>query len=153
MTKEDLKQVLRIHAIDTNGSTGDGPGVRVLVFVQGCVRHCPGCHNRTTWAVDGGKKMTVAEIVKRLTASACRRVTISGGEPLLQPDGVAALLRVLKAKGFTDLCLYTGFSEDEVSSAIRENLTYLKTGAFRQEEKTSLKPFVGSVNQIFRRVA
>jgi len=153
MKNEDLNQALRIHAIDTNGSTGDGPGVRALVFVQGCTRHCLGCHNKATWAMDGGKKMTIEEIVKRLASSSCCRVTISGGEPLLQPDGVATLLRELKANGFTDLCLYTGFAEDEVPFDICENLTYLKTGEYRQEEKTSLKPFVGSANQTFRRVA
>ena len=144
---------LRVHSLDLNGSVSDGPGVRAVVFLQGCDRHCKGCHNPTTWALDGGENMTVGEIVERLVLSPYRRVTISGGEPLLQPAGVAALLRALKAKGFSDLCLYTGFSDDEVPFGIRKYLTYLKTGEFRQEEKTSLKPFVGSANQMFRRVA
>ena len=61
-------------------------------------------------------------------------------------------IRMLKEAGF-DICLYTGFSDGEVPLGIRKYLTYLKTGEFRLEEKTTLKPFVGSTNQIFRRVA
>ena len=149
--KED-KTMLRVHALDLNGSASDGPGIRALLFLQGCDRHCECCHNKATWAMNGGTKMTVGEIVERLASSPFRRVTISGGEPLLQPKGLVALLRMLKEAGF-DICLYTGFSDGEVPLGIRKYLTYLKTGEFRLEEKTTLKPFVGSTNQIFRRVA
>ena len=149
--KED-KTTLRVHALDLNGSASDGPGIRAVVFLQGCDRHCKGCHNKATWALNGGTKMTAVEIVERLASSPYRRVTISGGEPLLQPKGVVALLRMLKEAGF-DICLYTGFSDGEVPLVIRKYLTYLKTGEFRLEEKTTLKPFVGSANQDFRHVA
>lgn len=155
MNTSDGNVTLRVHAIDVSGSTSDGPGVRALVFLQGCVRHCPGCHNRATWALDGGKAMKVDEVVAIICASHINRVTISGGEPLLQPKGVMALVREFKAKGVDDICLYTGFSAGEVPNYILESLKgqWLKTGEFRLSEKTTTQPFVGSRNQDFRRVA
>ena len=149
--KEDT--TLRVHALDLNGSASDGPGIRAVVFLQGCDRHCKGCHNKATWALDGGKAMPVDEVVDRVVASHIDRVTISGGEPLLQARSVVALIRKLKAKGIDDLCLYTGYSASDVPHDISTGLRYLKTGEFRLEEKTTVKPYVGSRNQDFRRVA
>ncbi len=149
--KEDIS--LRVHALDLKGSASDGPGIRAVVFLQGCDRHCKGCHNKETWALDGGKLMSVDEVVDRLIASHIDRVTISGGEPLLQPQGVMSLIRKLKAKGIDDICIYTGLAECDVPRDIQANLRYLKTGEFRLEEKTTVKPYVGSRNQEFRRVA
>jgi anaerobic ribonucleoside-triphosphate reductase activating protein len=152
-TEQKEETTLRVHALDLNGSASDGPGIRAVVFLQGCDRHCKGCHNPTTWALDGGKAMPVDEVVDRVVASHIDRVTISGGEPLLQARGVLALIRKLKAKGIDDLCLYTGYSAHDVPHDISTGLRYLKTGEFRLEEKTTVKPYVGSRNQDFRRVA
>ena len=149
--KEDIS--LRVHALDLKGSASDGPGIRAVVFLQGCDRHCKGCHNKATWALDGGKLMSVDEVVDRVIASHIDRVTISGGEPLLQARGVLALIRKLKAKGVDDVCLYTAHSKCDVPRDIQANLRYLKTGEFRLEEQTTVKPYVGSRNQEFRRVA
>lgn len=149
------KTTLRVNELNLAGSVADGPGIRAVVFLQGCNRHCPGCHNKATWALNGGNTITVDEVVERIIASHIDRVTISGGEPLLQVNGVVSLVRQLKAKGIDDIALYTGFQEKDVPQAILECIrgSWLKTGEFRIGEKTTTKPFVGSLNQVFRRVA
>ncbi|MBQ6830350.1 MAG: pyruvate formate lyase-activating protein [Clostridia bacterium] len=79
----------RVHSLQSMG-TLDGPGVRFVVFLQGCPLRCHCCHNPDTWAIDGGTPYTAEELTKR--ALRFREyfgdeggVTVSGGEPLLQP--------------------------------------------------------------------
>ena len=55
----------RIHSIETCG-TVDGPGIRFVVFMQGCILKCKYCHNRDTWEFDSGNKMTVSDLVKTI---------------------------------------------------------------------------------------
>ncbi|MBR1975196.1 MAG: pyruvate formate lyase-activating protein [Clostridia bacterium] len=92
----------RIHSFESFG-TVDGPGIRFVVFLQGCPLRCQYCHNPDTWEA-GGKEYTVEEVV----AQALRYknyfgdkggVTVTGGEPLVQIDFVTELFKALKAKG------------------------------------------------------
>ena len=91
----------RIHSFESFG-TLDGPGVRYIVFMQGCALRCCYCHNPDTWQVDGGAVYSVEEVMKKILS--CRSyikrggVTFSGGEPLLQPDFLAALLDSCRAE-------------------------------------------------------
>ena len=85
----------RIHSIESFGSA-DGPGVRFLVFLQGCPMRCRYCHNPDTWRCDGGTLMDAEEILDR--AERYRNywgpdggITVSGGEALLQPEFTAEL--------------------------------------------------------------
>ncbi|MBR2632197.1 MAG: 4Fe-4S cluster-binding domain-containing protein, partial [Lentisphaeria bacterium] len=77
----------RIHSFESFG-TLDGPGVRYIVFLQGCALRCSYCHNPDTWDVKGGQEFTVSEVMQKIIS--CRSyiksggVTLSGGEPLLQ---------------------------------------------------------------------
>lgn len=150
MKDQDVK--IQINTIDVKGSVADGPGTRSVVYFQGCNRHCRGCHNLQTWDPRGGKEMTVGDVMQCLLSTHIHRVTLSGGEPLQQPTALRALLRCMKASGF-DIALYTGGSKDEVPLDIVKSVKYLKTGAFDASQKTSLKPFVGSSNQMFEAVA
>jgi len=145
-------ETIQIHAIDVRGSVANGPGVRATVFMQGCDKKCPGCHNPETWSADGGERMKISDVVNRLKTSPFRRVTISGGEPLRQPEALTELLRELKSAGF-ETALYTGRQKSEVPCNVRKYLNYLKTGEFVMAKKTSVKPYVGSTNQEFDRVA
>ena len=84
----------RIHSIQTLG-TLDGPGVRFVVFLQGCHLRCGYCHNPDTRACDGGRTESAAELAEKATRYRTYfgkegGVTLSGGEPLLQPDFVRA---------------------------------------------------------------
>ncbi len=93
----------RIHSIQTLG-TVDGPGVRFLVFVQGCPLRCAYCHNPDTWDARGGKEMDATEIAKKATRYRAYfgkegGITVSGGEPLLQAEFVRELFALCKKAG------------------------------------------------------
>lgn len=85
----------RIHSIESFGSV-DGPGIRYVLFTQGCPLKCLYCHNPDTWAFEGGKIITAGEVVDDILTYrnfiANGGVTISGGEPLLQQEFCAAIL-------------------------------------------------------------
>ena len=91
-----------IHSIETCG-TVDGPGIRFVIFMQGCPLRCQYCHNPDTWQTNTNKLMTVDEImqkydgVKEFVQSG--GITVTGGEPLLQIDFVTELFKVAKNHG------------------------------------------------------
>ncbi len=92
----------RIHSFESFG-TVDGPGIRFVVFLQGCPLRCQYCHNPDTWGA-GGEEYTAEDVVNR--AWKYRNyfgekggVTVTGGEPLLQIDFVIELFTLLKEKG------------------------------------------------------
>ena len=92
----------RIHSFESFG-TVDGPGIRFVVFLQGCPLRCQYCHNPDTWEA-GGTEYSVEEVVNRVVRyrnyfGETGGVTVTGGEPLLQIDFVTELFTALKAKG------------------------------------------------------
>ena len=92
----------RIHSFESFG-TVDGPGIRYVVFLQGCPLRCQYCHNPDTWA-PGGKEYTAEEVVRQALRyknyfGEKGGVTVTGGEPLLQIDFVTELFTLLKEKG------------------------------------------------------
>ena len=90
-----------IHSIETCG-TVDGPGIRFVIFMQGCPLRCQYCHNPDTWNTNLNKEMTVEELmqkydgVKEFVQSG--GITVTGGEPLLQIDFITELFKVAKSK-------------------------------------------------------
>ena len=133
-------------------SASDGPGIRSVLFLQGCSRYCLGCHNNSLQDSAGGYYMSCSKIIDGLR-SRCRnkKLTISGGEPLEQFDALRFLLDALGKDGF-NLCLYTGFEIEQVPSELMAHLHYLKTGPFLKNAQYPSKPFVGSNNQNFYQV-
>ncbi len=130
-------------------STADGPGVRSVLFFQGCSRGCPSCHNQNISRKEGGIKVSVSNIVSYIKKHCKnRKLTISGGEPLEQLSGLLELLQELKSDEF-DLCLYTGFEKADIPQSVINNLHYLKTGRFIKDKIYPMKPFCGSNNQEF----
>lgn len=95
----------RIHSVETFG-TVDGPGIRFVVFMQGCSLKCKYCHNRDTWNINSGTETSVAELINQIKRyksyidSSDGGVTISGGEPLLQLDFLIELFKKLKKLKF-----------------------------------------------------
>ena len=90
-----------IHSIESCG-TVDGPGIRFVVFVQGCPMRCKYCHNPDSWSTETNQQMSVSEIlekydgVKEFVKSG--GLTVTGGEPLMQIDFVTELFKAAKAK-------------------------------------------------------
>ncbi|WP_036828323.1 pyruvate formate lyase 1-activating protein, partial [Photobacterium sanctipauli] len=101
----------RIHSFESCG-TVDGPGIRFIVFMQGCLMRCQYCHNRDTWDLHDGKEITVDELIKEATAyrhfmnASGGGVTASGGEAMLQPEFVRDFFRAAQAQGI-HTCLDT----------------------------------------------
>ncbi len=94
-----------IHSTESFGSV-DGPGVRFIVFMQGCNMRCKYCHNPDTWDKNGGREVTADEVIK--TALRYRTywgkkggITISGGEPLLQLDFLIELCKKCREQGIS----------------------------------------------------
>ena len=80
---------LNLNSIDYSGSIVDDPGIRTVVFVQGCERRCEDCHNPSTWDKNAGKQIEIKQIVKEIKDQCMnRKITISGGDPLLQYQAV-----------------------------------------------------------------
>lgn len=112
----------RIHSIESMGLV-DGPGIRTVVFFQGCALRCRYCHNPDTWAENEGKEYTPEELVKKIARfkpyfiQNGGGVTFSGGDPLRQPEFLLEVLKLCKAKEI-HTCLDTagyGFSDyDEI---------------------------------------
>lgn len=144
-----INSKIYIHHIDFQGSIADGPGVRIILYVQGCKRHCKGCHNPQTWDLRGGNVYNTGELAELIAIqSPTNRITISGGEPLLQTESVSDLIYFLKRRGF-DIALYTGNELKDVPKKILEQINYIKVGAFIQEKKCTDMPYIGSWNQKF----
>ncbi len=92
-----------IHSLESFGAA-DGPGVRFVVFLQGCRMRCAYCHNPDTWEMGKGEEMSADELVERaLRYKAYQKngggITVSGGEPLLQIDFLIELLKKAKNAG------------------------------------------------------
>lgn len=91
----------RIHSIESMGLV-DGPGIRVVVFFQGCALRCAYCHNPDTWTTDAGTEITAEELLKKIIRfkpyfeRSGGGVTFSGGDPLLQPDFLIEILKLCK---------------------------------------------------------
>lgn len=101
----------RIHSIESMGLV-DGPGIRVVVFMQGCPLRCKYCHNPDMWEFEGGKLYSPQELFKKILRfktyfdASGGGVTFSGGEPLMQPEFLIETLRLCKDSGI-NTCIDT----------------------------------------------
>lgn len=118
----------RIHSFESFG-TVDGPGIRFVVFLQGCPLRCQYCHNPDTWG-EGGEKYSAEEVVRRALRyknyfGEQGGVTVTGGEPLLQIDFVIELFTLLKEQGIHTCVDTSGFTYNEESPQSVEKHTKL----------------------------
>lgn len=97
----------RVHSLETFGLV-DGPGVRFVVFMQGCRMRCKYCHNPETWSLEGGTMWTAKDLFERAyrykpywmrSGKLNGGITVSGGEPLLQIEFLIEFFQLAKAKG------------------------------------------------------
>ncbi|RLV58453.1 pyruvate formate lyase 1-activating protein [Parashewanella curva] len=115
-----------IHSVESFG-TVDGPGIRFITFLQGCLMRCQYCHNRDTWDLDGGKDIEVEELMEQVLSyrsfldASNGGVTASGGEAILQPEFVAEWFAACKKEGI-HTCLDTNGFVRKYTKAIDDML-------------------------------
>ena len=114
-----------IHSFQSLGAI-DGPGIRFVVFTQGCNLRCGCCHNPDTWKIGEGSEYTAEDVVKRAVRykeyfGAEGGITVSGGEPLLQADFVREIFELCHKEGI-NTCLDTSGSimNDSVKALLKE---------------------------------
>lgn len=149
----DRKLCLRIAGV-VRESVVDGPGLRYVIFAQGCPHRCPGCHNPETWDPAGGYEITAAELLTDISRNPLiAGVTFSGGEPFTQAAAFAALGQALREKGY-NIVTYTGYTYEELQTIAEKGVQDLLAvtdilidGPFILAERDLTLPFRGSKNQ------
>ena len=126
MQNKDLKQYAKIHSFESFG-TVDGPGIRYVIFLQGCHLRCKYCHNRDTWDMNGGFYSSLDEIINKIDnyknyITPNGGVTVTGGEPLLQVHFLIELFKRLKEKNIRT-CIDTSGMVD-ITDDIKLLLSY-----------------------------
>lgn len=145
------KTTIRIAGFE-NESIVDGPGLRNVLFVQGCPHQCPHCHNPETHDPLGGVTISIREIAEKLTSNPLvHAITFSGGEPFVQSRELTQLAAILNQKGF-QIGAYTGYLFEDLlrdpgHTALLGYLDFLVDGPFIYEQRTLSLPFRGSSNQ------
>ena len=108
----------RIHSIESMGLV-DGPGIRTVVFLQGCKLRCLYCHNPDTWTMGGGTQVEASDLIKKIKRyrpyfeKSGGGVTFSGGEPLLQGEFLVEALKLLKENGFNTAIDTSGYGDSK----------------------------------------
>ena len=134
----------------------DGPGLRTVVFTQGCPHHCPGCHNPGTHDFNGGYEMSIEDIISEIKKNPLLDgVTLSGGDPMFQVEESLKLAREVKKLGL-NVMLYTGYTFERIIEMGKSNpsyseilnyLDYLVDGPFILKLRDLTLSFRGSQNQ------
>ena len=131
----------------------DGPGIRFVIFTQGCDFHCEGCHNPHTWSHTGGTLVDIDSLYKTIKSNPLiKGITISGGEPFLQSAALIPLIKRLRKSGY-EIAVYTGYSFEQLlteggtSTEMVKLVDIIIDGKFLLNEKSLLLKFKGSKNQ------
>lgn len=144
--------MIRILSI-VEDTTVDGPGFRTSIYCAGCTHHCPECHNRHSWAADGGEEYTTDELMAVIKADPfAKGVTFSGGDPMLQADGFAELARAIRRETNKNIWCYTGFTWEALQrmpSKLRllKLVDVLVDGPYLKDQRDPDLLFRGSRNQ------
>ena len=108
-----MKDTIRIAGV-VRESIVDGPGLRFAVFTQGCAHHCFECHNPETWDFSGGYECEIEKIIKAMDENPLLDgITMSGGDPMFQPEAGYVLCKTVKEKGL-NVVVFTGYTYEEL---------------------------------------
>ena len=148
----------RIHSLESFG-TVDGPGVRYVVFVQGCPMRCAYCHNPDTWARKNVTLYTSDELLEKIERTRSYwgdegGLTVSGGEPFEQPEELLALVRLFRERyADGDILVFSGYTLAQLRemqcpavSETLERISVLVDGAYHPEKNSGVG-LRGSDNQ------
>jgi len=131
-------------------TTVDGIGWRTSIYCAGCLHHCVGCHNKSTWSFNQGELLSTSDIFDRIKGN-YGNVTFSGGDPMYKAEAFAELARMIRGLHKTIWC-YTGFLFEDVvkDERMRKLLPYLEVlvdGEYVEDLKDTNLLFRGSSNQ------
>lgn len=151
----DSEKKLRIADI-IGESIVDGPGYRTTVFTQGCPHHCEGCHNPHTHSFDGGRVVTVGEIIEKFKKNPLLAgITLSGGEPFCQAASCAEIAKAVHELK-KNVIVYSGYTFEQLFEMSRSNIgvkelllnsDILIDGKFELSQRSLELRFKGSKNQ------
>lgn len=146
---------LRISGL-VNESIVDGPGIRLVVFAQGCIHNCPECHNPHTHSFKGGYTISIDEIVELVKKNPLLDgVTLSGGDPFEQADVFGKLAKTVNEIGL-HVMTYTGYKFEELLKQTQHKkdwnmlLKYsdiIVDGKYEKDKMNLDLKFIGSANQ------
>lgn len=148
---------LRLAAPLTRDSIVDGPGLRAVIWAQGCLQNCPGCHNPCTHDLCGGFLADTSDVIAQLATFRLQRgITLSGGEPFLQPLPLTEIAAAARRMGL-DVWAFSGYTwetlTDPARSGAAERLQLLRSvdvlvdGPFVRSLRDLSLRFRGSSNQ------
>lgn len=149
----------KIHSIESFSKV-DGPGIRYVVFMQGCNLRCKFCHNPDTWGISGGKEISDEELVNRILKSknylknGKGGITFSGGEPLLQIDFLISVCKKLKENNI-HVAIDTAGNFDIEDKKINELMEYVDLFLFdiKHIDDKEHKDLVGVSNEKILKMA
>ncbi|WP_353096504.1 anaerobic ribonucleoside-triphosphate reductase activating protein [Tissierella praeacuta] len=142
---------IRIAGIEEE-SIVDGPGIRLVIFTQGCNHNCIGCHNPETHSFRGGKLIDIEDIVNMIKENPLLDgITLSGGDPFEQAVECSVLAKRVKNLGL-NVVTYTGYTFEEILTNKKFRQLLLQTdilidGKFEVSKKSMVLQFRGSTNQ------
>ncbi|MDR7857255.1 anaerobic ribonucleoside-triphosphate reductase activating protein [Tissierella sp.] len=142
---------IRIAGIEEE-SIVDGPGIRMVIFTQGCNHNCPECHNPETHSFRGGKLIDIDDIINMIKQNPLLDgITLSGGEPFEQAYECSVLAMKVKKLGL-NVVTYTGYRFEEILASDKFRSLLFQTdilidGKFDIAEKSLMLQFRGSKNQ------
>lgn len=144
-----------------NFDTGNARGLSVVLFVQGCMNHCRGCHNPQTWDFSGGTvydDITKQEIIKMVSNPHINNFVVSGGDPL-HPDNIGTICELLDDIRFNfgdskNIIVYTGYTLEELERRncdrvreIKKLVDVMVEGRFEIDKVSPILDYRGSTNQ------
>lgn len=134
----------------------DGPGIRYVIFTQGCPHNCQGCHNPQTHDFNSGKIVNIEEIVDNINENPLLKgITLSGGEPFMQAKVLSKLIDKISNRNL-DIITYTGFKFEDLLNTANEENNFLELlnrtdilidGKFEEQNKDENLMYRGSSNQ------
>ena len=153
---QQSSEYIRLAADLQSDSIVDGPGLRTVIWTQGCLHHCKECQNPQTWDVLGGGLVRIDDVLSAIDELESQDgITFSGGDPMYQVEACSIIADYCKKKGY-NIWVYTGFTFEEIMKMAKKNETYLNflnnidilvDGKFKIEERDLSLLFRGSKNQ------
>ena len=153
---EQNNEYIRLAADLTIDSIVDGPGLRAVLWTQGCPHHCPGCQNPSTWDTKGGGLVPIDMVLEAIDELEYQDgITFSGGDPMFQPEACNIIAEHCKKRGL-NIWVYTGYTFEELLEKAKKKPVYLDflkkidvlvDGRFIEAKRNLSLLFRGSSNQ------